>query len=109
MSGRRRRTLHPVAWWGWALLLALAERHVKAERATCEYAGKLGDPGELRAERAPATFSWVTRDMSRSGVMGNAQAGTKEKGLRWLPLTTQGLAEAIARMSRELKAQPAAG
>jgi creatinine amidohydrolase len=90
-------------------LLALAERHVKADRAVCEFSGQIGDPGELRAERAPATFSWVTRDLSRSGVMGDALAGTKEKGQRWLPLATEGLAQAIARMSRELKAQHGPG
>jgi len=85
-------------------LLALAGRHVKIDRATTEWSGDIGDPGEMRAERAPATFSWVTRDLSRFGVMGDAKAGTLEKGLRWLPQTTQGLAEAIAKLSRELKA-----
>jgi len=85
-------------------LLALAGRHVKMERATCEWAGDVGDPGELRAERAPGTFAWVTRDMSRFGVMGDATAGTLEKGRRWLPQSTQGLADAIAKVCRELKA-----
>jgi creatinine amidohydrolase len=87
-----------------SFLLALAGRHVKMERATTEWSGDLGDPGEMRAERAPATFAWVTRDLSRYGVMGDARAGTLEKGRRWLPRSTQGLADALAKLARELKA-----
>jgi creatinine amidohydrolase len=88
-------------------LLALAGRHVKMERATCEWAGTLEDPGALRAERSTATFSWVTRDMCKFGVMGDATAGTLEKGLRWLPQTAQGLADAIAGVCRDMKAKAA--
>lgn len=88
-------------------LLALKGRFVKQERATCEFAGELDDPGELRAERSAGTFFWVTRDLSISGVMGDAIAGTKEKGERWVPQMSQGLAESIAAVCREMKGRAA--
>jgi creatinine amidohydrolase len=87
-----------------SVLLSLKGKYVRPERAVCEYSGQLGDPGELRAERSTGTFSWVTRDLSKSGVMGNATAGTREKGDRFLPQLAQGVAEAIARACEEMKA-----
>jgi creatinine amidohydrolase len=88
-----------------ALLLALAPHTVTMERAVCEYSGRVDDPGELRPEQGVATRSWVSQDLSRSGVMGDAPAGTAEKGRRWFELSTGGLAEEIGRICREMKAQ----
>jgi creatinine amidohydrolase len=34
---------------------------------------------QLRAAR-PAGFAWMTQDLNPSGVVGNARAGTLEKG-----------------------------
>jgi len=84
-------------------LLALKGQHVKQERAVTEFSGDIGDPGELRAERSTATFAWVTRDLCKSGVMGDAKAGTREKGERWLPLIAQGMADAIAKSCRQMR------
>jgi len=86
-----------------AWLLALAERFVRPELAVRDYAGSIDDPGELRAERTAATFSWVSQDLSESGIMGDAPAGTREKGLQWLPLFAQAYADAIAKICREAK------
>jgi creatinine amidohydrolase len=88
-----------------AWLLALLERHVRPELAVRDYAGSIDAPGELRAERTAATFSWVSQDLSSSGIMGDAPAGTREKGQRWLPVTGQAYADAIAKICRERRAE----
>lgn len=66
--------------WETSLMLAAAPRTVKMERAVCEYPAHIDDPGELRPENAPAIFSWISRDISTTGVMGDATIGTAEKG-----------------------------
>ena len=86
-----------------AWLLALVPQHVKAERAVCDYVGSITDPGELRAEQTAATYAWTTQDVSKTGIMGDAPAGTREKGLKWLPQFAQGFADSIAKINRELK------
>jgi creatinine amidohydrolase len=77
-------------------LLALAPESVRMERAVVEYPARIDDPGELRPENAPATFAWATRDVSVSGVMGDARTATAEKGRRWLEQGAEAYAEAIA-------------
>ena len=86
-----------------AWLLALVPQHVKAERAVCDYVGSITDPGELRAEQTAATYAWTTQDVSKTGIMGDAPAGTREKGLKWLPQFAQGFADSIVKINRELK------
>ncbi len=66
-----------------AALLALAGGITRQERAVRCYPASLDDPGELRPESAPATFSWVSQDLSPSGIMGDAPAATVEQGVRW--------------------------
>ena len=78
-----------------ALLLALAPHLVDLPAAVCEYSGRLSDPGELRAERAAATMAWITSDLSKSGILGDAPAGTAEKGRAWLDQTATAYAAAI--------------
>jgi creatinine amidohydrolase len=87
-----------------AFMLALVERFVRPELAVCDYAGSINDPGELRAERTAATFSWVSQDLSKTGIMGDAPAGTKEKGQSWLRISAQAYADAIAKICREARA-----
>jgi creatinine amidohydrolase len=87
-----------------AWMLALLERHVRAELAVRDYVGGVDDPGELRPERTVATYSWVSQDLSKTGIMGDAPAGTKEMGERWLPAVGQAYADAIARVCREARA-----
>jgi creatinine amidohydrolase len=60
-----------------------------------EYPGKLEDPGELRPELAPATFSWVTADISESGAIGAANEGTTEDGELWYQEGSAALARSI--------------
>jgi creatinine amidohydrolase len=84
-----------------AWLLAAAPQYVNMADAVCEYAGKVDDPGELRPERAPATMAWVTADLSKSGIMGDAPAATPELGAAWLKQGAESYAAAIADLARE--------
>lgn len=65
-----------------AWLLAVAGQYVDMTKAKCEFPAHLTDPGQLRPEAAPARYAWITRDVSQSGIMGDAMAATREKGER---------------------------
>jgi creatinine amidohydrolase len=82
--------------WETSLLLADAPDLVHMDRAVCEYPARFEDPGLLRPEAAAAVFAWKTRDLSQSGVMGNATLATAEKGRRWLDEASAALAQKIA-------------
>ncbi len=81
--------------WETALMQACAPELVHPERAGAEYPARAGDPGLLRAARAPATFAWVTRDLSRSGVIGNPTKATPAKGTLWLSTAAEALAARV--------------
>ena len=85
-----------------ALMLAACGPYVKSG-AVCDYYAKLGDTKDLRPERAAATFAWVSQDLSQSGIMGDAPAGTVEKGERWIAQSAEGLARAVAALCTEGK------
>jgi creatinine amidohydrolase len=82
-------------------MLAAANRLVRMSEARACYPARLEDPGELRPEAAPATFAWVTRDLSPTGILGDATAATAAKGERWLQLGAEGYARAIEAAYRE--------
>jgi creatinine amidohydrolase len=90
-------------------ILAAAGHLVQPAKAVCEYPARLNDPGELRPIVAPATVAWATRDLSTSGIMGDAPAATAEKGRRWLEAGATHLAETIAALGRaaQLESSPA--
>jgi creatinine amidohydrolase len=79
-----------------AWILAAAGRWVDLSKAPCEFPARIEDPGGVRPVAAPALVSWASKDVSRSGVMGDASLATVEKGERWLEEGAQGYAEAIA-------------
>lgn len=84
-------------------LLAAAPHLVDMSQAVCEYPARLEDPGELRPEFAPATYAWITKDISRSGIMGDAPAATVEKGQRWLKYGAEKYAKGITEAARLAK------
>ena len=92
---------HEEAWgfhageWETSLMLACAPDLVHPERAAAAYPVRRGEPGQLRPGRAPATFAWVTRDFSPSGVIGDPSPATAEKGTRWLSTAAESLAARI--------------
>jgi creatinine amidohydrolase len=85
-------------------ILAAAERLTDMSKAECEYPAKLDDPGEVRPVAAPALVAWASRDVSLSGIMGDAAAATAEKGERWIERGSADLAEAIMEVCRIGKA-----
>lgn len=87
--------------WETALMLAATPELVHMERAVCEYPAHVDDPGELRPENAPATFSWISRDVSKSGVMGDATLASAERGQRWMEDMAASLAAEIERFAVE--------
>ncbi|MDR2674225.1 MAG: creatininase family protein [Opitutaceae bacterium] len=81
--------------WETALMLACAGRLVRMGLAVREHPARVDDPGELRPGGAPAVFAWLTRELSVSGVMGDATAATVKKGVRWLEASSAALARRI--------------
>lgn len=87
-----------------ALMLAAAGSHVAMPLAVREYCGSADSSGNLRPERAPATMAWITSDLSRSGVMGDATAGTVEQGGIWRDRMASAYAAAITDLARAARA-----
>jgi creatinine amidohydrolase len=81
-------------------ILAAAGHLANPAKAVCEYPAKLDDPGEVRPVAAPAMVAWASRDISKSGVMGDATAATAAKGERWLEAGSADLAQAILEVCR---------
>jgi creatinine amidohydrolase len=81
-------------------ILAAAGRLADSAKAVCEYPAMLDDPGEIRPVAAPAMVAWASRDISKSGIMGDATAATAEKGERWLEAGSTDLAQAILDVCR---------
>lgn len=87
--------------WETSLMLAVTEGLVHMERATCEYPARLTDPGELRPENAPATYSWISRDISVSGTMGDATRASPVNGRRWFDEASTALAQRLIALAAE--------
>jgi len=87
-----------------ALMQAEAGRYVDMALAVSEYCGQVESSGDLRPERAPATMAWITSDLSRTGVMGDALAGTADKGHLWRDQIASAYAAAITDLARAAKA-----
>ena len=81
-----------------ACMLAATEGLIDMSKARCEYPARIEDPGELKPEEAPATFAWITRDISESGIVGNAPAATQALGQEWSECFASGLAGEILRL-----------
>ncbi len=83
--------------WETGLMLACAPELVRMDQAIGEYPARLDDPGELRPEHAAATYAWMTRDISRSGIIGDPTGATPADGRRWLAAASERLAGEIRR------------
>jgi creatinine amidohydrolase len=87
-----------------AWIMAAAPGRVDLSKAVCEFPAKASDPGEVRPVNAPALVAWMSKDVSKSGIMGDAPSATVEKGEKWLELGATGYAEAIADACRAVRA-----
>lgn len=77
-----------------SLLLSLLPDQVHMERAVTEYPAELPQESLLSMEGA-LPFAWTTRDLSRSGVLGDATVATQEKGDRILASLVEGWVQVI--------------
>lgn len=66
-----------------SVMLSLLPDQVRMEQAVTEYPHGLPENSLLSMEGA-LPFAWITRDLTKSGVLGDATAATKEKGDRIL-------------------------
>ncbi len=72
-----------------SVLLSLLPDQVKMDRAVAEYPHGLPEDSLLSME-GKLPFAWTTRDLSRSGVLGDATVATKEKGDRLMDSVSDG-------------------
>jgi creatinine amidohydrolase len=78
-----------------SLLLSLLPDSVKMERAVREYPQDLPENSLLSME-GQLPFAWVTKDLSRSGAIGDATVASPEKGAILLDSLADGWRQVIA-------------
>lgn len=81
-----------------ALLLAATPELVHPDQYTVNYIAHIDNPAPLLPEFAPATFSWLTRDIAPSGVMGDPTPATPENGALWIEEAATRVAAALQAM-----------
>jgi creatinine amidohydrolase len=77
-----------------SLLLSILPNQVKLDQAIAEYPQELPKDSLLSME-GNLPFAWVTRDLSRSGVLGDPTTATREKGDRLLDSLSDGWMQVI--------------
>ena len=81
-----------------AFLLNAIPELVHTSEYTVNYIAQIDNPELLLPENASATFSWLTRDIAPSGVMGDPRPATAEKGALWIAEASAKLAAALEAM-----------
>ena len=84
--------------WETAVLLAATPELVHTDQYTSNYIADIEKPATLLPEFAPATFSWLTRDIAPSGVMGDPRPATAQNGAKWIEASAVKIAEALTAM-----------
>jgi creatinine amidohydrolase len=82
-----------------ALMMALLPDQVRADRRVCEYPPPL-PAGSLLSTEGALPYAWLTHDLSRSGVVGDATAATPEIGARLLDALAGGWARLVEELHR---------
>lgn len=77
-----------------SIMLSLLPQQVQMENAVKEYPQGLPENSLLDME-GKLPFAWLTRELSKSGVMGDATVATKEKGDRILESVANGWVQVI--------------
>ena len=78
-----------------SLLLSLLPEQVRMDVAATEYPSNLPDETSLLSMEGALPFAWTTRDLSKSGVLGDPTVATKEKGDRILDSLVQGWVQVL--------------
>ncbi len=82
-----------------SLLLSATPELVHTGEYTVNYIADIHKPELLRPENAPATFAWLTRDIAPSGVMGDPNPASADKGARWIEEAAVKVATALTAMA----------
>jgi creatinine amidohydrolase len=90
-----------------AFLLSATPELVHPDQYTKNYIAQIANPDLLLPEFAPATFSWLTRDIAPSGVMGDPTPATAENGARWIEEAAHKIAAALQAMLAFKERHPA--
>ncbi|MEM1171427.1 MAG: creatininase family protein [Cyanobacteria bacterium P01_H01_bin.35] len=77
-----------------SVMLSMLPDVVRMDKAVCEYPQGLPEDSMLSME-GKLPFAWLTRELSRSGVFGDAKVATKEKGDRILEGVTDSWVQVI--------------
>lgn len=77
-----------------SIMLAILPEQVKMEKAVAEYPPEQTE-GSLLSLSGKLPVAWVTRDISKSGVIGDATTATQEKGSRILESVSNGWVQVI--------------
>ncbi|BAY18781.1 creatininase [Anabaenopsis circularis NIES-21] len=77
-----------------SIMLAILPQQVKLEKAVAEYPPEQPE-STLISWEGQLPVSWTTRDISKSGVIGDATTATKEKGDRILESVSDGWVQVI--------------
>ncbi len=77
-----------------SLMLALLPEQVRMDLTVKEYPRNLA-PDSLLSMEGKLPFAWLTKELSKSGVMGDATVATKEKGDRILVSLAEGWVKVI--------------
>ena len=83
-----------------ALLLSATPELVRTDQYTSNYIADISKPELLKPEFSGANFAWLTRDIAKSGVMGDPSGATAEKGEQWIKAAAAKIAEALTAMHR---------
>lgn len=75
-----------------SIIMSLLPEQVRMERAVAEYPPS---PGKLLSWERNLPVSWATRDISKSGVIGDPTTASKEKGDRILESVSDGWVQVI--------------
>ncbi len=82
-----------------SFLLSATPELVHTREYTANYIADIAKPELLRPENAPATFAWLTRDIAPSGVMGDPNPATAQKGALWIEEAAKKIAAALTAMA----------
>ncbi|MDY6785205.1 MAG: creatininase family protein [Cyanobacteriota bacterium] len=77
-----------------SLMLSLLPEQVKMEKAVCEFPRNLPQQSVLSME-GQLPFAWVTKELTQSGVLGDATIATQEKGDRLLAAMVEGWVQVL--------------
>src|SRR5579859_1959929 len=82
-----------------SFLLSAIPELVQTNEYTVNYIADVAKPEVLRPENSPANFAWLTRDIAPSGVMGDPNPSTAEKGTLWIEEAAKKVAAALTAMA----------